>query len=55
MVRGAKYLQAVGKGSPVSLRSIASLTFVFVVRVRARLDFTVTLHGHDYRKCASRI
>jgi hypothetical protein len=34
--------QAVEKGPPDSLRSIASLEFVFVKRVRARVDFLIT-------------
>jgi hypothetical protein len=28
--------------------SIASLRFVFMVHVRARLDSKVTFHGHDH-------
>jgi hypothetical protein len=27
--------------------------FVFVARVRARLDFTVTFHGHDHDNASS--
>jgi len=37
------------------LRSIASLEFVFVWRVRARAVFSITFHGHDHGSRAPRI
>src|SRR5262250_2988960 len=47
--------QVAEKDSYASLHSIASLQFVFVVRVRARADFTVTFHVHDHEECAPRL
>src|SRR5215510_6733213 len=47
--------QVAEKDSYASFHSIASLQFVFVVRVRARADFTVTFHVHDHEECAPRL
>jgi hypothetical protein len=53
MVRGAKYLQAVGKGSPVSLRSIASLQridkYASARRFLARLASETFLNALTHR------
>src|SRR5262245_34020823 len=43
--------QVAEKDSYASFHSIDSLQFVFVVRGRARADFTVTFHGHNHEDC----
>src|SRR5215510_782838 len=43
--------QVAEKDSYASFHSTDSLQFVFVVRGRARADFTVTFHGHDHEDC----
>jgi hypothetical protein len=47
--------QPAEKDPYASLRSIASREFVFVWRVRARADSTVTIYGHDHGLCAPRL